>query len=168
MRWGGKEKTITRHITCVLRYNPLKCSNQLGILIKSLLSSIFNYSSREGKKRSQDYADMDQIPLSDFPRSPKLFLQHCYNKSFTRSMVQSKHAGCLFHWRNHVVPKEGKTCQNRSLSSCFLWEAAEKPFSIPRDWRELFPHPFWIILPTNGVFIWKRLLEVSKLQTPQN
>jgi len=134
-----------RCITAVLRHNPLKCSNQLGIFIKSLLSHIFNYSSKKS-----DYADTDQIPLSDFPRSPKLFQQHWYNKSFTQSMLQSKHPGCLFDWRNHVLSGKKKKCQNRSLSSFFLWETAEKASSISRDWSKLLPHPCWILLPASG------------------
>lgn len=108
----GRKKTITRCITSVLRHNPLKCSNQLGVFIKSLLSSIFNYSSKKS-----DYAAMDQIPLSDFPRSPKLFQQHWCIKSFTQSMLQSKHSACLFHWRNNVLSKKKKSVKIEVLAA---------------------------------------------------
>lgn len=93
---------------------------------------------------------MDQIPLSDFPRSPKLFQQHWYNKSFTQSMVQSKHTGCLFDWRNHVLSKKKKKNVKIEVSADFSWDTAEKAFSVSWDWSQLLPHPFWILLPTSG------------------
>lgn len=120
----GGRKTITRCITSVLR-QPSEMQQPTGSLYKKFIKRHLQLFQQKS-----DYADMDQIPLSDFPRFPKLFQKHWYIKSFIQSMLQSKHSGRLFHWRNNVLFKR---CQNRHLSNFFLGETTEKALSIPRD-----------------------------------